>query len=126
MRAAPYKGIPCAAYAANPISERSENLSKTPAQLQQKHDELTAQLEQEKRKLRLLENRKSYLESVSRRQRAHRLITRGAAIESVLPELKVLTEQEFFALAEQTSLLPSVQEAVNIAVDKHNGGKDGG
>lgn len=95
-------------------------------QLQHKQDELTAQLEQEKRKLRLLENRKSYLESVSRRQRAHRLITRGAAIESVLPELKVLTEQEFFALAEQISLLPSVQEAVNIAVDKHNGGKDGG
>ena len=74
----------------------------------------------------MLENRKSYLESVSRRQRAHRLITRGAAIESVLPELIVLTEQEFFALAEQISLLPSVQEAVNIAVDKHNGGKDGG
>ena len=74
----------------------------------------------------MLENRKSYLKSVSRRQRAHRLITRGAAIESVLPELKVLTEQEFFALAEQISLLPSVQEAVNIAVDKHNGGKDGG
>ena len=74
----------------------------------------------------MLENRKSYLESVSRRQRAHRLITRGAAIESVLPKLIVLTEQEFFALAEQISLLPSVQEAVNIAVDKHNGGKDGG
>jgi len=74
----------------------------------------------------LLENRKSYLESVSRRQRAHRLITRGAAIESVLPELIVLTEQEFFALAEQISLLPSVREVVNLAVENHNGRKEGG
>lgn len=95
-------------------------------QLQHKQDELTAQLEQEKRKLRLLENRKSYLESVSRRQRAHRLITRGAAIESVLPEVKNLTEHDFYALAEQISLLPSVQETVGLAVDKHNAGKDGG
>ena len=74
----------------------------------------------------MLENRKSYLESVSRRQRAHRLITRGAAIESVLPELKVLTEQEFFALAEQISLLPSVREVVNLSVENHNGRKEGG
>ena len=74
----------------------------------------------------MLENRKSYLESVSRRQRAHRLITRGAAIESVLPELIVLTEQEFFALAEQISLLPSVREVVNLAVENHNGRKEGG
>jgi len=74
----------------------------------------------------LLENRKSYLESVSRRQRAHRLITRGAAIESVVPELKILTEQEFFALAEQISLLPSVREVVNLSVENHNDRKDGG
>lgn len=74
----------------------------------------------------MLENRKSYLESVSRKQRAHRLITRGAAIESVLPELKVLTEQEFFALAEQISLLPSVREVVNLSVENHNGRKEDG
>ena len=74
----------------------------------------------------MLENRKSYLESVSRRQRAHRLITRGAAIESVLPKLIVLTEQEFFALAEQISLLPSVREVVNLSVENHNGRKEGG
>ncbi|MEE0872733.1 MAG: DUF3847 domain-containing protein [Ruminococcus sp.] len=74
----------------------------------------------------MLENRKSYLESVSRRQRAHRLITRGAAIESVVPELKILTEQEFFALAEQISLLPSVREVVNLSVENHNDRKDGG
>ena len=74
----------------------------------------------------MLENRKSYLESVSRRQRAHRLITRGAAIESVVPELKILTEQEFFALAEQISLLPSVREVVNLSVENHNGRKEGG
>ena len=33
-----------------------------------------------------LKNRQAYLESGSRKQRTHRLITRGAAIESIAPQ----------------------------------------
>ena len=70
-------------------------MSKSLEELQREYEENTVKLEQEKRKLRRLENRKSYLDSGSRKQRSHRLITRGAAIESVMPEVKILTEQEF-------------------------------
>ena len=70
-------------------------MSKSLEELQREYEENTVKLEQEKRKLRRLENRKSYLDSGSRKQRSHRLIIRGAAIESVMPEVKILTEQEF-------------------------------
>ncbi|MDO4324681.1 MAG: DUF3847 domain-containing protein, partial [bacterium] len=78
-------------------------MNKTLEELQKEYEENTAKLEQERRKLRRLENRKSYLESGSRKQRNHRLITRGAAIESVMPEVKILTEQEFYSLMERIS-----------------------
>ena len=38
------------------------------------------------------------LESGSRKQRTHRLITRGAAIESIAPQTKELSEAEFYSL----------------------------
>ena len=46
-----------------------------------------------------LENRAAYYEKGDRRKRAHHLITRGAAIESVASLTKVLTETEFYAFA---------------------------
>ena len=76
-------------------------MSKSLEELQREYEKNTVKLEQEKRKLRRLENRKSYLDSGSRKQRSHRLITRGAAIESVMPEVKILTEQEFYSLMER-------------------------
>jgi len=48
-----------------------------------------------------LENRITYYEKGDRRKRAHHLITRGAAIESVAPLTKVLTETEFYTFAEK-------------------------
>ncbi len=36
----------------------------------------------------------------SRKQRTHRLITRGAAIESIAPQTKELSEAEFYSLME--------------------------
>lgn len=41
-----------------------------------------------------LENRRSYYEKGDRRKWTHRLITRGAAIESVEPLTKVLSETD--------------------------------
>ena len=52
-------------------------------QLKQEYEKTTVLLEQEKRKMQRLKNRQAYLESGSRKQRTHRLITRGAAIESL-------------------------------------------
>lgn len=95
-------------------------MSKSLKELQKEYEENTARLEQEKRKLRRLENRKSYLESGSRKQRSHRLITRGAAVESVMPEVKILTEQEFYSLMERISEWQPVQNMVRLIVEQHS------
>ena len=50
----------------------------------------------------------------------HRLITRGAAIESVEPLAKVLTETEFYAFAEKALTLPEVKSLLMSAVNAHN------
>ena len=55
------------------------------------------QLTQLRHKQQQIENRRSYYEKGDRRKRPHRLITRGAAIESVAPLVKVLSETEFYA-----------------------------
>ena len=56
------------------------------------------QLTQLRHKQQQLENRAAYYEKGDRRKRAHHLITRGAAIESVASLTKVLTETEFYAV----------------------------
>ena len=60
-------------------------MEKSLEQLKQEYEKTTVLLEREKRKMQRLKNRQAYLESGSRKQRTHRLITRGAAIESIAP-----------------------------------------
>ena len=67
-----------------------------------------------------LENRRIYYEKGDRRKRAHRLITRGAAIESVEPLAKVLSETEFYAFVEKALSLPEVRSLLVSAVNAHN------
>lgn len=52
----------------------------------------------------------------------HRLITRGAAIESVAPQTKELGETEFYTFAEQVFALPDAQRLLAGAVSSHAGG----
>ena len=61
-----------------------------------------------------LENRRSYYEKGDRRKRAHRLITRGAAVESVAPLAKVLSETEFYAFAEKALAIPEVKGLLRL------------
>ena len=65
---------------------------KTLAELNAEKDKIEQQLAQGQHKKQRLENRAAYYEKGDRRKRAHRLITRGAAIESVAPLAKALTE----------------------------------
>ena len=69
-------------------------MEKSLEQLKQEYEKTTVLLEREKRKMQRLKNRQAYLESGSRKQRTHRLITRGAAVESIVPQTKELTETE--------------------------------
>ena len=78
------------------------------------------QLAQLQHRQQRLENRRSYYENGDRRKRAHRLITRGAAIESVEPLAKVLTETEFYAFAEKALTLPEVKSLLMSAGNAHN------
>ena len=80
------------------------------------------QLAQLQHKQQQLENRRSYYEKGDRRKRAHRLITRGAAIESVAPQTKDLSETAFYAFTEQVFALPDTQRLLTEAVSRHAGG----
>ena len=92
-------------------------------------DEMAAserQLAQLRHKQQQLENRITYYEKGDRRKRAHHLITRGAAIESVAPLAKVLNETEFYAFVEKTLALPEVKGLLMEAVNEHNKNEFGG
>lgn len=90
--------------------------------LQAEKEKVERQLAQEEHIIQRLENRAAYYEKGERRKRAHHLITRGAAIESVAPLIKVLTETEFYTFAEQIFALPDTQRMLTEAVSNHAGG----
>ena len=78
------------------------------------------QLAQLQHKQQQLENRRIYYEKGDRRKRAHRLITRGAAVESIAPLVKVLSETEFYAFTEKIFALPEVRALLMETVNAHN------
>lgn len=95
-------------------------MKKTKDELQNELTDAQRQHDQEQHRLQRAENRKEYLEATSRRQRNHRLITRGAAMESVLPDIKPLTEREFYEMAERISELPGIMSLIDDALTQHN------
>ena len=65
-------------------------------------EEVTAEIEESKKKIRQFENREKVLRQKlsqeERRTRSHRLIVRGAVFESIVPEAKDMTDEEAAAL----------------------------
>ena len=65
-------------------------------------EELQAEIEDGKKKIRQFENRgkilRQKLSQEERRTRSHRLIVRGAVFESIVPEAKNMTDEEAAAL----------------------------
>lgn len=94
-------------------------MEKSLEQLKQEYEKTTVLLEREKRKMQRLKNRQAYLESGSRKQRTHRLITRGAAIESIAPQTKELSEAEFYSLMENILNLPQAEHFIRSATENH-------
>ena len=88
--------------------------------LQAEKEKVERQLAQEQHKIQWLENHAAYYEKGDRRKRAHHLITRGAAIESVAPLAKALTETEFYTFAEKVFDLSEVKGLLTEAVNEHN------
>ena len=90
--------------------------------LQTEKEKIERQLVQEQHIIQRLENCAAYYEKGERRKRAHRLITRGAAIESVSPQTKDLSETAFYAFAEQVFALPDTQRLLTEVISNHAGG----
>ena len=93
---------------------------KTISQLEAEKAENERKLSQLQHQKQRLENRIIYYKQGDRRKRAHHLITRGVAIESVAPLTKVLTETEFYAFAEKALAVPEVKGLLMEAVNEHN------
>lgn len=93
---------------------------KTIPELEAEKAENERKITQLQHKKQQLENRITYYEKGDRRKRAHHLITRGAAIESVVPLTKVLTETEFYAFAEKAFSLPEIKGLLMQAINEHN------
>ena len=96
---------------------------KSLAQLEAERGACERQLVQLQHKVQQYENRIAYCEKGERRKRTHRLITRGAAVESVAPAVKALTEVEFYAFAESIFALPEVQQLLTDAICAHDQGR---
>lgn len=93
---------------------------KTIPELEAEKAENERKITQLQHKKQQLENRITYYEKGDRRKRAHHLITRGTAIESVVPLTKVLTETEFYAFAEKAFSLPEIKGLLMQAINEHN------
>ena len=97
-------------------------MEKTREELKKELAEANAKFEQYQHKCQRLENRIKYYQQGDRKKRNHRLITRGAAVESVAPEVRGMSERAFFVLMEQVFSLPVVTALVNRAADQQEDG----
>jgi len=93
---------------------------KTIPELEAEKAENESKIIQLQHKKQQLENRITYYEKGDRCKRAHHLITRGAAIESVAPLTKVLSETEFYAFAEKVFSLPEIKGLLMQTINEHN------
>ena len=95
-------------------------MQKTIKELLAEKQAIEKQIAQYQHRADRLENREHHLAKGERTKRTHRLVTRGAAVESVCELTKVLTEAEFYALAEHIFSLPEIKSLVMAAVNDHN------
>ncbi len=84
--------------------------------------ETTAKAEQYQHQCQRLGNRIRYYTEGERKKRSHRLITRGADVESVAPEVRGMSQTAFRLLVEKIFSLPEVAALVRRAIDQQEGG----
>ena len=94
-------------------------MPKTIEELLAEKQAIEKQIAQYQHRAERLESREKHLEKGERTKRTHRLIIRGAAVESACELTKVLTESEFYSLAEQIFSLPEIKSLVMTAVNDH-------
>ena len=97
-------------------------LDKSREKLQKEHDEAIAKAEQYQHQVQRLENRIRDQREAERKRRRHHLITRGAEVESVAPEVRGMSQTAFRLLVEEVFSLPEVTALVSRATDQQEGG----
>ncbi len=97
-------------------------MEKSREELEKKCAEATAKAEQYQHQCQRLENRIRYYTEGERKKRNHRLITRGADVKSVTPEVRGMSQSAFRLLVEQSFSLPEVAALVRRATDQQEGG----
>ena len=94
---------------------------KSRKELERELAKANAKVEQYQHQAQRLENRLRYYADGERKKRNHRLITRGAAVESIAPEVRSMSERAFFLLVEKVFSLPEVAALVSHATDQQEG-----
>ena len=97
-------------------------MNKSRKELEKEYAENVAKLEQYRHKDQRLENRIRYYTEGDQKKRNHRLITRGAEVESVAPEVRGMSQSAFRILVEQIFSLPEVAALVNRAANQQEDG----
>ena len=97
-------------------------MDKSREELEKEYTEVVAQKEQYEHRGQRLENRIRYYTEGERKKRNHRLITRGADVESVAPEVLGMSQTAFRLLVEQIFSLPEVASLVERMTDQQEGG----
>ena len=97
-------------------------MDKSREELQKEHDEATVKAEQYQHQVQRLENRIRDQREAERKRRRHHLITRGAEVESVAPEVRGMSQTAFRLLVEQIFSLPEVANLVSRATDQQEDG----
>ncbi len=106
-------------------SKESGNLKDKSKALEKQCEATERQLEQEQHKLIRLQNRVSYLKKAQRKQRNKRLILKGVAVETIMPDTEYLSQDDFYLLVEQIYQLDAVQELVEKVSEKYRVIEDG-
>ncbi len=93
---------------------------KTLEELQAEEARLEKEILQAKHRMTKNKNIVAYLKDRERKYRTHRLITKGAAFESIFPETICLKELEYLKLVEHMAEVPANQSLIGRAVYDHN------
>lgn len=97
-------------------------MKKSRKELEKECAEAATKAEQYQHQVQRLENRYHDYQESKRKKRNHRLITRGADVESVAPEVRGMSQAAFRILVEQIFSLPEVAALVSRATDQQEGG----
>ncbi len=78
------------------------------------------------KRIQRLENLDEYYKRGERAKRTHRLITKGAAIEHILPESKEIEDADFYQLMKKILTTAEAKETWKVYQETHSHPPEGG